>query len=341
MSDDGAEKSFEPTQTRLAKAKAEGDSPRSSELSGAFSFAAGLAGLLVAIPFLALHARRAFSAIAAAPLGFDTFNGTLAMLPLWAVVPAACAAFAGASCSLLQNGGLHPVAISIRFDRLSPGEGFRRLVSREAALGAARALVAVICIAFALLPSLIQLLAAGSGLRNVQSLAELAYQSAFRCAFVIAGLGMIFGVADFALIFAKWRKKLRMTFEEVKRDRKEQDGDPGAKARRRSMHRDISQTSLQRLKEAAFVLTNPTHIAIALEYRPPAIPVPRVLLKAADQSALRVRQVALDFQIPIIENVALARSLFATAKPGESIPKETYIAVAEIVASLDKAGVLS
>lgn len=296
---------------------------------------------MVAIPFLALSARGALCAIATKPLRADAFAGALATPLLWALLPAACAAFAGASCALLQSGGLHAVAISFRFDRLHPVEGLKRLLSREAALTAARAVLAVICIVAALLPSIAQLLAAGSGVRGGVSLAELAWHSAIGCAFVIAALGMVFGIADFAFVFAKWRNNLRMTFEEVKRDQKEQDGDPAAKAHRRSMHRDISRASLKRLKEAAFVLMNPTHLAIALEYHPPAIPVPRILLKAAGESALRVREAARELRIPIIENVALARALFASAKPGETIPKETYIAVAEIVAALSKDGSLS
>jgi flagellar biosynthesis protein FlhB len=134
---------------------------------------------------------------------------------------------------------------------------------------------------------------------------------------------------------------MRMSFEELKRDQKENDGDPLARSRRRSMHRQLSRGSLRRVKDAAFVVTNPTHIAIALEYRPPGVPVPRVLVRAADESAARVRELAAAYRVPLVENVSLARALYASAKPGEYIPQETYLAVAEIVAALTKCGALA
>jgi flagellar biosynthesis protein FlhB len=130
-----------------------------------------------------------------------------------------------------------------------------------------------------------------------------------------------------------------MSLEEFKRDLREQDGDPMARARRKAAHRAIVRGSLQRLREAAFVVTNPTHLAIALEYAPPKVVVPRVLIRAADEAALLVRSRARELNIPVIENVPLARELFAKANPGEYIPQETYVAVAEIVAALARAGI--
>lgn len=341
MSDEGAEKSFEPTQGRLQKAKREGDVARSSELSGAFSFAAGLAGFTVAIPIMGLSARAALSNAGAHPMHYAGDAVALVFVVFWALAPAACAAVAGTSLAFLQGGGLQPVAITLKLERLSPVEGFKRLISREAMVNALRAIAAVVCIVIALVPAVAQLLSAAAATHEAQSLAAVAWQSALRCAFLIAALGVVFGGVDFALVLAKWRKKLRMSFDEVRRDQKEQDGDPAAKGRRRSMHREISRSSLKRIKEASFVVVNPTHIAVALQYRPPEIPVPRLLLKAADESALRVREAADEYKIPVVENIPLARELFATTKPGEVIPKDTYIAVAEIVAQLSKAGALT
>ena len=125
-----------------------------------------------------------------------------------------------------------------------------------------------------------------------------------------------------------------MSHDELKRELKEQDGDPLARGRRRSLHRRIARTSIARIKDAAFIVTNPTHIAIALEYRPPDIAVPRVLVRSADEAAMRVREIAHLHDIPTIENVPLARSLYAKTRPGDYIPQETYVAVAEIVAQL-------
>jgi len=131
---------------------------------------------------------------------------------------------------------------------------------------------------------------------------------------------------------------LRMSHDELQRDRKEQDGDPVTRSRRRSMHRQLARGSLRRVRDATFVVCNPEHIAVALEYRPPAVAVPRVLVRAADETAARVRELAVECGIPLVHNIALARSLYATTQAGEYIPLESYVAVAEIVASLQKDG---
>ena len=153
-------------------------------------------------------------------------------------------------------------------------------------------------------------------------------------------VGALFAGADYGVHLVRWRKRLRLSFDELKRDQKENDGDPLARGRRRALHRQLSRGSLRKVKDAAFVVTNPTHIAIALEYRPPDVPVPRVLVRAADDAAARVRELAGAYGVPLIEHVALARHLYATARAGEFIPHETYVAVAEVVAALTKAGVL-
>jgi flagellar biosynthetic protein FlhB len=88
------------------------------------------------------------------------------------------------------------------------------------------------------------------------------------------------------------------------------------------------------------VVVNPTHVAVALEYSPPDVLVPIVLVRASDEGALRVREEAKTHGIPIVENIPLARALFAAANVGDAIPHEHYVAVAEIVAALTREGVL-
>jgi flagellar biosynthesis protein FlhB len=132
-------------------------------------------------------------------------------------------------------------------------------------------------------------------------------------------------------------RKLRMSFDERRREAKEQEGDPVTRGRRRSLHRALLRGSLARVSDAAFVVANPTHVAVALEYRPPDVPVPCVLVRAADAAAVRVRELAAERGIPVVENVALARALYRDARAGEAIPHAHYVAVAEVVAALARA----
>jgi type III secretion protein U len=132
-----------------------------------------------------------------------------------------------------------------------------------------------------------------------------------------------------------------MTFDELKRDLKDQDGDPQARSRRRGLHRSIARGAIERTREASFVVTNPTHVAIALRYAPPEVPVPEILVRAVDAAALAVRAIAERERIPIVENVALARWLLRVGENGAPIPAETFVAVAEVIAALLRAGVLA
>jgi flagellar biosynthetic protein FlhB len=149
-------------------------------------------------------------------------------------------------------------------------------------------------------------------------------------------VGLFFSLAEYGAARGVWLRKLRMSFEERKREAKEEEGDAVVRGRRRAMHRALLRSGLRRIKEAAFVVANPAHVAVALEYRPPEVPVPRLLMRAADEMALRVRELARSFRIPIVENVALARALYRDGRTGEPIPHAHYVAVAEVVAALSR-----
>jgi flagellar biosynthesis protein FlhB len=252
------------------------------------------------------------------------------------LVPAAVAACAAAIASVVQSGGVRFIVVSFKAERLSPPENLKRMFSRESLVTAARATIAFICAGVAIVPALTQICSAALGAADVRGIATAAWHGALRTALVACVTGGVFAAADYGVQFVRWRGRLRMSFEDVKRDQKEHDGDPLARNRRRAMHRQIARGSLRKIKDAAFVVTNPTHIAIALEYRPPEVPVPRVLVRAADEAAARVRGLAAVYSVPVVENVPLARALYATAQAGDFIPHETYVAVAEIVAALHK-----
>jgi flagellar biosynthetic protein FlhB len=160
------------------------------------------------------------------------------------------------------------------------------------------------------------------------------------CAAALA-VGAAFAVADYALARRRWLRGLRMSFDELKRDAKENDGDPHARARRKSAHRTMVRGAVGRTREASFVVVNPTHVAVALRYAPPAVPVPEILVRALDDAALRVRAIAREHRIPLIEDVALARLLYAQGESGRAIPPDAYVAVAQLVAVLAREGLLA
>jgi flagellar biosynthetic protein FlhB len=123
-----------------------------------------------------------------------------------------------------------------------------------------------------------------------------------------------------------------MTRQEVKEEQRTYDGDPYVRSRLRSRMREImTRDMLQRVPQADVVITNPTHFAVALEYRQNAMEAPQVTAKGEDEIAFRIRRIAEQHGVPLVENKPLARALYANTEPGDIIPEAYYQLVAEIL----------
>ncbi|HVA29516.1 MAG TPA: EscU/YscU/HrcU family type III secretion system export apparatus switch protein [Candidatus Baltobacteraceae bacterium] len=336
MSDDG-EKHFEPTPSRIAKAKREGNTIRAAEFGANVAFALAAASCVAIAPLIGAAIR---DAIVRAARGEGGGTGAFVALA-WAIVPMTAAALGGCVASLVQSGGLNLTPVVAKFERLAPGPSLQRMFSGEAVMHALRAGVAVAVAGAFAIPALHDLFAAALRHASATGVAGMAWNGAQRVVAAIAVLGAFFALAEFGVARRAWLRKLRMSFDEYKRERKEQDGDPAARAHRKALHRSIARSAISKVKDAAFVLVNPTHVAIALEYRPPVVPVPTVLLRSADEVALRVRELAQERHIPIVENVPLARALYRDAQVGAPIPIDHYVAVAEVVGALVRSGALT
>ena len=144
--------------------------------------------------------------------------------------------------------------------------------------------------------------------------------------------------ADLALKRFRLAGKLKMTKEELKREHKEEEGDPLIRSRRRRQHREIARGRVAaEVPRADVVVVNPTHIAVALRYRPGEDRAPRVTAKGKGEQAENIRDLARENGIPIVENIPLARLLYKRVKVGRTIPAETFKAVAAILAFVYRA----
>lgn len=147
------------------------------------------------------------------------------------------------------------------------------------------------------------------------------------------GVFLALAVADYAYQFWQFQKSLRMSKDEVRRELKQQDGDPMMKARIRSAARSrIRRQMFRDVRKADVVIVNPTHLAIALQYDPNHAPAPIVLAMGQRRIAERIKQLAHKYQVPVIENQPLARALIASCQVGLMIPAALYAAVAEVLA---------
>jgi flagellar biosynthesis protein FlhB len=336
---DDADKSFAATASRRKRALREGNVARATELGGTIAFGCALLGACACVPLCArsfglLLAGAARDPAAAPPPGL-LVSGVAA-----ALIPAVAGACGGAAFAVLQGGGLHVGGVSFDPKRLDPIAGWKRLVGGDAFITAARAAAAFVVALCALIPAGRDLLAAGVAVRSPAAAAAVAGAGALHACGALLVVGLVFGIAEYALARRRWLRGLRMSHEELKRDTKENDGDPQARARRTTLHRDLVRGAIGRTRDASFVVVNPTHVAIALRYAPPEVPVPEILVRALDDGALRVRAIAGESGVPIVEDAPLARVLYATSFRTRTIAPETYVAVAQIVADLAQAGLL-
>ncbi|MBU0718689.1 MAG: flagellar biosynthesis protein FlhB [Planctomycetes bacterium] len=155
----------------------------------------------------------------------------------------------------------------------------------------------------------------------------------FKLGIRLAAALLVLALLDVAWQRYKHERDLRMTKEEVKDELRSMEGDPKIKQRRRQVQLQLAIQRIRRdVPTADVVVTNPTHYAVAIRYDATAMVAPKVVAKGADHLALRIRQVAQEFRIPIVERAPLARALYADVEVGESIPERFYRAVAEILA---------
>ena len=144
---------------------------------------------------------------------------------------------------------------------------------------------------------------------------------------------IVIAVADFIYQKVKFKKDMMMTKQEVKDEYKQQEGDPQVKGKIRAKMREVSQRRMmQALPQADVVITNPTHYAVAIKYDPEQYDAPIVLAKGEDYLAQKIKEVAREHNVEIVENKPLARMLYANVDVGQLVPPELYQAVAEVLA---------
>jgi flagellar biosynthetic protein FlhB len=143
---------------------------------------------------------------------------------------------------------------------------------------------------------------------------------------------LILGIIDFVLAKRRFEKSIRMSKQEVKDESKSQDGDPQVKGRQRALRMQASRKRMMsNIPRADVVVTNPTHLAIAIEYNASKMGAPTVVAKGADHLALKIREIAKEHKVPIVENKPLAQALYREVDIEEEIPSELYAAVSDVL----------
>lgn len=349
MADEQGEKTEKPSTKKYKEAREKGQVARSRDLGIAVSSLAVTGALASLGPMvvqrLAARVAEALTAIGQAsgrdlqPENLTSMvlaNGALVGLLVGPI--AVTAVVASVTISAMQ-GGLRfaPAALHIDFTRLNPATGLGRLKPSQSWVDTLKTILAVavlVAIAWPIgeamaldglrFPWMSPASAAGHGWAAVR---RLLWQGGF-------GL-LVVGGADYALQLWRHVTSLKMTRQEVQDEGKSTEGSAETKGRVRKLQRDMARRRmLQATAHATVVVTNPTHYAVALEYRREKSPAPIVVAKGRDLLALRIREIARRNGVPIIENPPLARALHQGAEVGETIPAALFGAVAEVLAYL-------
>jgi flagellar biosynthetic protein FlhB len=228
-----------------------------------------------------------------------------------------------------------PEALSINWERLNPVEGFHRLFSFRSAVPTLINIIKLGVIIILTYNVIRDVLADPIFYTSVDiaRIAGFMAESSFRIIIRVSAVLVILAAADYAYQFWQNNQDMKMTKEEVKEETKNTEGNPQIKTQRR--RRALSAAKRKMLAEipkADVVVVNPTHIAVALRYDRKTMRAPKIVAKGSRLNALRIREIAQEHQVPIVENVPLARLMFKYGRVGGEIPAELYAAVAEVLA---------
>ncbi len=341
--DDRSSRTEPPTPRRRQQARERGQVARSADLNGAVI-------LLGFVLFLRFYLPRLADALASLfyfawdsfPKGIspkDVYAYTIILL-LYIIKmlgPILLIAMGlGVGINILQVGVLFTgYPLIPRLERLNPMEGFKRLFSSRTVIQTLIGVFKVLIVGWIVystlkkdLPSLVLFID-----MPVRESLGVWLNTMFYVIMKIIIFLLVLAILDYGYTRWEYERSLMMTKEEVKEELKQMEGDPQIKARIRRVQRELArQRMMKEVETADVVITNPTHIAVALRYDPERDSAPVVVAKGMRLLAERIREIAISHDVPIVENPPLARTLYRTVEVGETIPEKLYRAVAEILA---------
>ncbi|MFT4095932.1 MAG: EscU/YscU/HrcU family type III secretion system export apparatus switch protein [Rhodoblastus sp.] len=351
MSDVGDQESreHEASDEKLKQARERGDTPSAPDMWLLGSFMAISLALNLLPGFATRASGRALGgffeicadiSLTSASDVIDLSRSTIAALVLdWMFVVGGMCVIAITIGSFAHAPGVSWSRVAIDVGRLDPIKGVSRIFGLKGLVAFGRAIskmaIASIVLIVALREQWIRLAKAPSPEAPLVGV-ETTY-AIERIAVTMTVVAVVFGVLDVVLSRRRWRKKLRMTTQEMKDEIKKAEGDPHVKMRMRSIALDRARKRmLSDVESATMVIANPTHYALALRYLREEGGAPVVVAKGQELIALKIRAEAVDRKIPVVEQPELARAMYRRVEVGDAIPVEFYRAVAEIVNFLSK-----
>lgn len=330
-----SDKTEEPTPKRLKKAREDGDSPISAALVQAAGFVVAITLAPAAVLATAGRATaRVHQALEHPMQAFSPMSLALDVLTL-SVPLIAAAALVGAVVGFVQTGGIVATKkLAPDLTRANPITGLKNIFNWQRILGVVRSLIGALVVAWLA----VRLLLDHGGalvhcIGNIGAAAVVASDLSRRLLWIAALVGLGLALLDVLITHWSWKKRLRMSKDEVKREYKESEGDPEIKQARKQAHQEVLRgATISAVKDATVVIVNPTHLATALYYVESSEEdaAPRVVAQGEGDLARQMIDAARAYGVPVVRDVPVARAL-SELEIGDEIPETLYEAIAEIL----------
>jgi flagellar biosynthetic protein FlhB len=340
---DDSQKTEEPTHKKLDDARNKGQVASSREVNHWFMIGAGALWIGAFGPGIARDIGLSLLKFVEAPDAIPTDPEHLRLVMLHMLreagvallLPAAIMMAAALAAGFLQGGFVIALdRIAPKLEKISLGAGVKRLFSLRALLeflkGILKLSVVAAVVTMLIMPKM-ENLPSFAGLETVQ-IAGLVFDLSKDVLLYVLAVVTVIAALDFLYQKFEFRKGLRMSRHELRDEFKQTEGDPMIKSRLRQLRMERARRRMMAaVPEADVVITNPTHYAVALKYDPAEMAAPKVVAKGADFVAQKIRELAEDHEVAVVENPPLARALYSGVELDQEIPAEHYKAVAEII----------
>lgn len=338
-------KTEKATPKRLSDAKKKGQIPKSQDLSSAISFALFAFMLTQIFTYTLEHGYVFFRNYFAAGFNTVALENNMSALGSNAIVfflilvgPALFLSFISGYLGNLIQVGFVFISENLKpsFKKMNPINNLKNIFGKQALFALLKNIMKMGIVLYIVYSSAQEFIQPVLRITNVETenifyiVMDLARSIGIKLSLFLA----VIGIADYAFQRYQHNNQLKMSKQEIKDEYKEMEGDPQIKQQRKQLHREMINGNIQDVAEATVVITNPTHIAVAVQYDrdEAADEVPIVLVKGADLMAGKIKELARENDIPMVENVSAARHLYKNVKAGDPIPVDMYQTVAEILA---------
>ncbi len=345
MSDSFQEKTEQPTEKRLDDARKKGKVAVSREVNTSIM-------ILFSTIFLYFMVSKGFQEMFRVYANFATNSNmevgpgnmhdilSFALVRWWHIVVPVFGIMLvlGLAGSILQSGFMWSFeAMKMDLNKLNPLQGIKNLFSKKSFVELLKGVIKIVLLIYVARKLIISQMPVIFGLsgQDTGTIVSFLGEASFALTLKIGIIFLFLAALDFA--YQKWdyRKSMMMSMQEVKEEHKEREGNPLVKGRIRSLQREMARhRMMEDVKTADVVVTNPTHFAVALKYKAHEMPAPKVVAKGAGFVALRIKELAGESRVPLVENKPLAQGLYHAVNVGDFIPEKFYLIVAELLAGI-------